>query len=161
MRAEGFYVLAGQTKIRVEGVQDPPLARRPRTDLDSTLGKNPSDGLVRPAQELAKSGTEISSKVCEPKTYDEGVNNLINGNSWQKAIDEELWNLDSSAIDQKADILGLRDETKHCLYCWAAQLLQLGSLSRTTPHCQVSLEVFERDTHSGHCLGKNDTASHW
>ena len=90
MRAEDLHDPARQTRIRAEGAHNPSQARRPRTDPDGTSGKNPLDGLVRPAQELAKSVTETSSKVREPKTYDEAVNNPINGNRWQKAIDEEL-----------------------------------------------------------------------
>ena len=122
MRAKGLHNPAGQTKIRGEGAHDPPLAQRPKTDLGETSGENPPNGLVKPAQELAKSITETSSKVRKPKTYDEAVNNPINRNRWQKAIDEELWNLDSLVIDQKADVPGLRDKARHCLYCWAAQL---------------------------------------
>ena len=90
MRAEGFYDPAGQTKIRVEGAQNPPLAQRPRTVLGRTSHNNSSDELVRPAQELAKSVTETSNKVREPKAYNKTINDLINGNRWQKAIDEEL-----------------------------------------------------------------------
>lgn len=76
--------------IRAEGPYDPPLAWRPRIDLGRTLGKNLSDGLVKPMQELAKSVTETSSKVCKPKTYDEAVNDLINRNRWREAINKEL-----------------------------------------------------------------------
>ena len=38
--------------------------------------------------------TETSSKVREPKTYDEAINDPIHGNRWREAIDEELGNLD-------------------------------------------------------------------
>ena len=154
IRAEGLHNLAGQTRIRAEGAHNPPLAQRPRTDLGGTSGKNPSDGLVRPAQELAKSVTETSSKVREPKTYNEAVNNPINGNRWQEIIDEELKNLDSSAIDWKANVPGLQDKARYRLYYWAAQLPQLGPSNKTPPHCQASLEVSEGDNHSGHRLGK-------
>lgn len=41
-------------------------------------------------QELAKSITETSSKVHISKTYNEAVNDLINRNKWQKAIDKEF-----------------------------------------------------------------------
>lgn len=98
MRAEGLHDSAGQTRIRVEGAHNPPLVRRPRINLSGTLGKNLSDRLIKPAQEIAKSVTEISNKVRKPKTYDKAVNNLIKGNKWQKAIDEEIWNLDSHQI---------------------------------------------------------------
>ena len=99
MRAEGFHNPARQTRIRAKDAHDPPLARRPRTDPGGTSGGNPLDGLVRPAQELAKSVTETSSKVREPKTYNEAVIDPINRNRWQEAIEEELWILNSPAID--------------------------------------------------------------
>lgn len=63
--------------------------------LDPLSGMQPWEGLVRPAQEFAKSVTETSSKVREPKTYDKAINDPISGNRWREAIDEELWNLDS------------------------------------------------------------------
>ena len=44
---------------------------------------------------FAKSVTEINSKIQEPKTYDEPINNPIYENRWRKAIDEKLWNLNS------------------------------------------------------------------
>ena len=46
-------------------------------------------------QEFAKSVTETSNKVQESKTYDETINDPIHGNKWRKAVDEELWNLDT------------------------------------------------------------------
>ena len=61
-----------------------------RTNLGEISGKNPADGLVRPVRELAKSVTETNSKVQEPKTYDETINDPVHGNRWRKAIDEEL-----------------------------------------------------------------------
>ena len=90
MRAEGFYNLVGQTRIRAKSAHNSPLAQRPKTNLGSTLGKNPLDGLVKPVPELAKSVNETSGKVREPKIYNKVVNNPINRNIWQKAIDEEL-----------------------------------------------------------------------
>ena len=81
-----------QTKrMRIHPFYDP----NSRTDLGETLGKNPLDRLVKPMQELAKSITETSSKVCETKTYDETINDPINRNKWQETIDEEFWNLNS------------------------------------------------------------------
>ena len=73
----------------------PPYNPKSRTDLGGTSGKNLADGLVRPAQKLAKSVTETSSKVQEPKTYDEAINDPVHWNRRREAIDEELWNLDS------------------------------------------------------------------
>ena len=45
--------------------------------------------------ELAKSITKTSSKIYELKTYDKAINNPINRNKWQEAIDEKFYNLDS------------------------------------------------------------------
>ena len=108
MRAEGLHDPARETRIRAEGAHNLPLARRPRKDLGGTSSKNPSVGLIRPAQKLAKSVTESSCKVREPKTYNEVVNNSIKGNRWQKSIDEELWNLDLPAIFKKLIYLACR-----------------------------------------------------
>ena len=73
-----------------------PCNSNTRIDLGGILSKNPiEDGLVRPAYKFAKSVTETNSKVQEPKTYDEAINNPIHGNRWQEAIDGELWNLDT------------------------------------------------------------------
>ena len=67
------------------------LAQKPRIDQGGTSGENPSaEGLVRPAQEFAKSVTETSSKVREPKTYDEAINDPIHRNRWREVVDEEL-----------------------------------------------------------------------
>lgn len=66
--------------MRAKGTHHLPIARRPKTDLGGISGKNPSDGLVKPTRELAKSVTKTSSKVREPKTYDEAVNDPINRN---------------------------------------------------------------------------------
>ena len=83
-----------QPRMRTEGSHDPPVQKL-RTDRGGISGKNPSDGLVRPARKLAKSVTETNSKVREPKTYNEAINNPIHGNRWREAINEELWSLDS------------------------------------------------------------------
>lgn len=54
---------------------------KPKTDLGRTPGKNSlSDRLVKPLYKFAKSVTEISSKVQEPKTYDKAINDSIYGN---------------------------------------------------------------------------------
>ena len=57
-----------------------------RIDLCRTLGKNPLDRLVKPMQELAKSVTETSRKVRETKTYDETINDTINGNKCKRLL---------------------------------------------------------------------------
>ena len=84
-----------ESSMRNEGPQDRFVIQRPRTDLGGTIGENLLDRLVRPAYiEFAKSVTETSSKVREPKTYNKTISKSIYGNRWRKAIDEELWNLD-------------------------------------------------------------------
>ena len=45
--------------------------------------------------EMVMSITESSSKIHEPKLYEEAVNDLIHGRQWQKAIEEELQNLEN------------------------------------------------------------------
>ena len=66
--------------MKTESLQNPLLTRRPRKDLDGTSSENPSDRLVKLMQDVAKSVTETSSKVRKPKTYNEAINNPINGN---------------------------------------------------------------------------------
>ena len=74
----------------------PPCNPKPRTNLGGISGKNSlGDGLVRLVYKFAKSVTETSSKVPEPKTYDEAINDPIHGNRWHEAADEELWNLNT------------------------------------------------------------------
>ncbi|MCJ1347848.1 hypothetical protein MMC31_006078 [Peltigera leucophlebia] len=82
-----------QTKqIKIDLFHNP----KPGTDLDGTSGKNPlGDRLVRPTRKFAKSVTKTTSKVREPKTYNEAINDPIHGNRWHKAVNEELWNLDA------------------------------------------------------------------
>lgn len=83
-----------ESAMRIKGPHNQ-LVQKPRTDVGGTSGENPSEGLVRPARECAKSVTETSSKVREPKIYDEAIHDSVHGNRWREAIDEELWNLDS------------------------------------------------------------------
>ena len=53
----------------------------PSTDLGKISGKNPSvEGLIRLIQEFFKSVAKTSRKVREPKTYNEIINNFVNGN---------------------------------------------------------------------------------
>ena len=85
-----------ESSMRTEGPQDRLVIQRPRTDLGGTIGENSSDGLVNLVYlEFAKLVTKTSSKLREPKTYDEASNNPIHGNIWKETIDEELWTLDS------------------------------------------------------------------
>lgn len=77
---------------------NPSLDPIPKRDLSRISGKNPlvEDRLVSLAYyKVAKSTTETSSKVREPKTYNEAINNRIHSNRWCRTIDKELWNLDT------------------------------------------------------------------
>ena len=70
-----------KSRMRTEGPHN--QIQRLRTDLGGTSSKNPpTEGLVRPVHEFAKSVTETSSKVQELKTYDEAISNSIHGNRW-------------------------------------------------------------------------------
>lgn len=80
----------GQLGIRVEGLHNPSLAQRLKTNLGRTSDKNPSDRLIRLAWELAKLITKTNSKMHKSKTYNKAINNPINRNKWQEFIDEEL-----------------------------------------------------------------------
>lgn len=67
-----------------------------KTDLDRISGENLlENSVIRPTYKFAKLVPKTSSKVWEPKTYNEALNDLIHRNRWRKAIDEELWNLDN------------------------------------------------------------------
>ena len=82
-----------KSTVRTEGLYN--QIQKPKIDLGGILSKNLSaEELVKPALEFAKSVIETSSKVREPKTYDKAISNLIHGNKWRKAIDEEFSNLD-------------------------------------------------------------------
>lgn len=71
----------------------------PRTDLDKISSKNFLENkLVKPAYKFTKSIIKTSSKIHEPKTYDDAINDFIYGNRWRKALDKELWNLNSHQI---------------------------------------------------------------
>lgn len=53
---------------------------KPKTDLGRTSSKNPmGDGLVSPAHKFPKLVTKTSSKVQEPKIFDEAINDYIHG----------------------------------------------------------------------------------
>lgn len=81
--------------MRTEDPQDW-LTQKLRIDLGEIIGQYPWDRLIGPVYtEFAKSVTETKSKVREPKTYDEAINNSIYENWLKKVIDEELWILDS------------------------------------------------------------------
>lgn len=57
------------------------LNLKPRIDLGGILGKNLlRKQLVKPIYKFAKSVTKTSSKVWEPKTYNEAINDFIHNN---------------------------------------------------------------------------------
>ena len=67
------------------------LVQKPMTDQGWILDENLLvERLVRPVQEFAKSVIETSSKVQEPKTYNEAINKPIHGNKLRKAVNKEL-----------------------------------------------------------------------
>lgn len=41
-------------------------------------------------QKLAKLKTKTSNKVCKPETYNKIVNDLVNRNRWQEAINKQF-----------------------------------------------------------------------
>ncbi len=45
------------------------------------------------SNEVAMSMTKVNSKIHEPASYDEAVNDPIHGRRWREAIEEELQNL--------------------------------------------------------------------
>lgn len=73
----------------------PPLNPKLKTDLSRISGENPlRDKLVKSVYKFIKLISETNSRMREPRTYNEVINNLIHKNNWRDAIDEELWNLD-------------------------------------------------------------------
>lgn len=93
IKAEDFYNLVRQTKIKTKIAHNSPLAQKSRIDLSWTLDKNFSDGLVKFTQEFAKLVTETSGKMYKLKTYNKIINISINRNRGQEAIDKLLSNL--------------------------------------------------------------------
>lgn len=80
------------SQLRVEISPDP---KESRSNQGKISGENSSNRWVQPAWELVKSVTQTNSKMREPKTYNDVINNLLHRNICQKAINEEFWNLDS------------------------------------------------------------------
>lgn len=77
MRLDEFH---NPPRVKLDRSYDPTMLR---TDIDTGSG-------VRPTRKLAKFLIETSSKVHEPKTYNEAINNTIYGNQWREAINKEL-----------------------------------------------------------------------
>lgn len=73
LKVNSLEVVQSMTKaswVRLNKSHNPIILRKNR---DTGSG-------IRPECKLAKSLTEISNKLHEPKTYDEVINNLIHGN---------------------------------------------------------------------------------
>lgn len=47
--------------------------------------------------ENAMSATETSSKIYEPKTYEEAMSDLVHSRQWREAIEEEIQNLEKDS----------------------------------------------------------------
>lgn len=82
MRLDKFYNLP---QMSLDKAHNPIV---PRTDLGIDSG-------IKLAYKLAKSLIKTSSKLYKPKTCDEVIDNPIYKKKQCKAIDKELWNLDS------------------------------------------------------------------
>ena len=88
-----------QTIIQKRMKTDPFQDQNPMTDLGRILDENSlREQLIKLIYKFAKSVTKTSTKVREPKTYNEAINDLIYSNRWRKAIDEVFWNLNSYYI---------------------------------------------------------------
>lgn len=67
---------------------EPKPRGRPRKQIVVEETATPeSQGKV---EEVAMSMTESSSKISEPTSYNEAVNNPIHGRRWREAIEDEL-----------------------------------------------------------------------
>ena len=72
---------------------------QPMADPDLGEDQQPEQPNEKPVNqnnnEVAMSMTEASSKIHEPKSYDEAINDPIHGRQWREAIEEELQNLEN------------------------------------------------------------------
>ena len=82
-----------QPAAQVETTPAALLETTPRTDNNGGDGDNNNESLG--GHETAMSITESTSKIDEPKAYDEAINDPIHGRRWREAIEEELQNLES------------------------------------------------------------------
>ncbi len=72
--------------------REPRPRGRPRKQIaiEETSGKTAGE-----TEKIAMSITESASKIYEPTSYDEAVNNQIHGRRWREAIEDELQNLEN------------------------------------------------------------------
>lgn len=67
---------------------------RPQKQIATEI-TTPVEDQREEVEEVAMSMTESSSKIHEPTSYDEAVNDPIHGRSWREAIEDELQNLEN------------------------------------------------------------------
>lgn len=69
---------------------------KPKIDLSKILSKKYlGNELARPMYKFVKLFTITNCKVYKRKTYNKTINDLIYRNKWHKAINKELWNLET------------------------------------------------------------------
>lgn len=73
-----------------EGEPRPRGRPRKQIAIEETLGET-----LDKIEEIAMSMTESGSKIYEPTSYDEAVNDQIHGRRWQEVIEDELQNLEN------------------------------------------------------------------
>ncbi len=77
-------------------VGEPRPRSRPRKNpIIEPRIETPSPEVEGEEEEVAMSITETTSKIYEPGSYDEAVNDPVHGRRWREAIEEELQNLES------------------------------------------------------------------
>ena len=72
----------------------PTPAKKIGKSLNKKLGPSFAHNDMHLRKEAAMSITETSSKVYEPKSYDEAIADPIHGTRWRQAIEEEIHNLE-------------------------------------------------------------------
>lgn len=73
--------MAGKKRIRAKSAQNLQLACKLKIGLGEILSKNALNKLIKLVQKLAKLILKTSNKVCNSKTNNKAVNNLINKNT--------------------------------------------------------------------------------
>ena len=89
-----------QPKRKAPAGEPRPRGRPRKNPSVVTHEEPPSETTIRAdnnieEQEVAMSLTEANSKIHEPKSYDEAIDDPIHGRRWREAIEEELQNLES------------------------------------------------------------------
>ncbi len=74
---------------------EPKPRGRPRKNPIETPIEAPTEPGSVDEEEVAMSITETTSKIYEPGSYDEAVNDPVHGRRWREVIEEELQNLES------------------------------------------------------------------